>query len=93
MPSSTRPTTIRLPAAAHSSTRLERVQNSELARTRSREWRQENAEAIADYNEYVEKHGPFADDLRSFYVSLSPEPIRARREVIVAAMDFLFSGF
>jgi uncharacterized protein (DUF433 family) len=31
-----------------------------------KKWREENREAIEAYNKYVEKHGAFADDVRSF---------------------------
>jgi post-segregation antitoxin (ccd killing protein) len=31
-----------------------------------KKWREENREAIEAYNEYVEKHGAFSDDLRQF---------------------------
>jgi antitoxin CcdA len=55
-----------LPATARFSDGRERVPSAELTEVRRREWRQGNAEAIAAYNEHVEKHGPFTDDLRSF---------------------------
>ncbi len=29
-------------------------------------WLEQNREALADYNRYVERHGVFADDLRGF---------------------------
>jgi post-segregation antitoxin CcdA len=31
-----------------------------------KKWREENREAIQAYNEYVEKHGAFSDDMRQF---------------------------
>jgi uncharacterized protein (DUF433 family) len=37
----------------------------EIANDRNK-WRDENREAIEAYNEYVEKHGVFSDDLRHF---------------------------
>jgi len=33
---------------------------------RERQWREENAEFIAAYNEHVERDGVFSDGLRSF---------------------------
>jgi len=29
-------------------------------------WREENQQAIASYNQMVEEHGTFSDDLRAF---------------------------
>jgi antitoxin CcdA len=37
-----------------------------LAEVRRKKWREDNREAIAAYNEHVEKHGTFSDDFRSF---------------------------
>ena len=45
---------------------LEQALEKELAETRRKKWRQENRDAIAAYNEYIEKHGMFSDGLRSF---------------------------
>ena len=45
---------------------LERGLMEELARVRSVRWREENREAIAAYNEYVEEHGAFSDGIRAF---------------------------
>ena len=40
---------------------------SELVNARQRElWKHENKVAIEAYNQLVEKHGTFGDDLRSF---------------------------
>ena len=40
---------------------------TELASTRQRElWKRENKIAIEAYNQLVEEHGTFSDDLRSF---------------------------
>jgi antitoxin CcdA len=33
---------------------------------RNRQWREENRESIAAYNQHVDKHGVFSDDSRSF---------------------------
>ena len=38
----------------------------ELAEARANKWRESNREAIAAYNEYIEKHGAFSDGMRSF---------------------------
>ena len=39
----------------------------EVIAARQRElWKQENADAIKAYNQMVESHGVFSDDLRSF---------------------------
>lgn len=40
---------------------------TELVNARQRElWKQENRQAIEAYNQMVEEHGTFSDDLRSF---------------------------
>lgn len=36
------------------------------AEARSRRWAQENAEAIAEHNAWIEKHGVFGEDLRTW---------------------------
>jgi len=53
-------------AGVNLSATLERALIEELAEARRRKWRDENREAIAAYNEHVEKHGTFSDDVRSF---------------------------
>jgi antitoxin CcdA len=53
-------------AGVNLSATLERALTEELAEVKRQQWRQENREAIARYNEHVEKHGTFADDVRSF---------------------------
>jgi post-segregation antitoxin (ccd killing protein) len=35
-------------------------------RERREKWKQENAEAIAGYNDLVERHGIFSDGCRTF---------------------------
>ena len=45
---------------------LEKALTEELQRERARKWRDENREAIANYNEHVLKHGVFSDGSRSF---------------------------
>jgi antitoxin CcdA len=38
----------------------------ELAEKKRQKWREENRDAIAAYNEHVERHGTFSDGVRSF---------------------------
>jgi antitoxin CcdA len=45
---------------------LERALREELAARRRRRWREDNRQAIQAYNDHVDKHGAFADDVRSF---------------------------
>ena len=53
-------------AGLNLSATLERALTEELAGVRRKQWREENREAIAAYNEYIEEHGTFSDDVRSF---------------------------
>ena len=53
-------------AGINLSATLERALVEELASVRSARWREENREAIAAYNEYVEEHGAFSDGVRAF---------------------------
>jgi antitoxin CcdA len=53
-------------AGVNLSATLERALTGELAELKRRKWREVNEEAIAAYNEFVEKHGTFSDDVRSF---------------------------
>jgi antitoxin CcdA len=53
-------------AGLNLSATLESALERALAEERGRRWREENREAIESYNEYVEKHGVFSDDVRSF---------------------------
>ncbi len=53
-------------AGLNLSATLERALREQLAESRRAEWREQNREAIAAYNDHVETHGTFADDLRSF---------------------------
>lgn len=53
-------------AGVNLSAALERALTAELAETRRRKWREDNREAIAAYNEHVEKHGTFSEDMRAF---------------------------
>jgi antitoxin CcdA len=45
---------------------LEQALIEKLRQAQQRQWREENRESIAAYNEYVEKHGVFSDRSRSF---------------------------
>jgi antitoxin CcdA len=53
-------------AGVNLSATLERALTEELAAARRARWREENREAIAAYNEYVEEHGVFSDGVRAF---------------------------
>ncbi len=53
-------------AGVNLSAALERALTDELAKVKRDTWRKENLDAIARYNEHVEKHGVFGDDVRSF---------------------------
>jgi antitoxin CcdA len=53
-------------AGLNLSATLESAVERELAEVRRAKWREDNREAIAAYNEHVDKHGAFADDVRSF---------------------------
>jgi antitoxin CcdA len=53
-------------AGVNLSATLERALMQELAEVKRKQWREENRDAIAAYNEYVEEHGTFSDDVRSF---------------------------
>jgi antitoxin CcdA len=53
-------------AGVNLSATLERALAEELASLKRARWREENREAIAAYNEYVDEHGTFSDGLRSF---------------------------
>jgi len=53
-------------AGVNLSATLERALIEELAAAKRKKWREENREAIEAYNEHVEKHGVFSDDMRRF---------------------------
>ncbi|HEX6506511.1 MAG TPA: type II toxin-antitoxin system CcdA family antitoxin [Chloroflexota bacterium] len=53
-------------AGVNLSATLERALAEELANVRRARWREENREAIAAYNEYVDAHGTFSDGVRIF---------------------------
>jgi antitoxin CcdA len=53
-------------AGVNLSATLERALAEELASVKRSRWREENREAIAAYNEYVDGHGAFSDGVRSF---------------------------
>jgi antitoxin CcdA len=53
-------------AGLNLSATLEAALERALAEDKARRWREENREAIETYNDHVEKHGTFAEDVRSF---------------------------
>lgn len=53
-------------AGINLSATLERALAEDLAALKRKQWREENSEAIAAYNEYVEENGTFSDGVRSF---------------------------
>jgi antitoxin CcdA len=48
-------------AGLNLSATLESALERELAEAKRKKWRESNRDAIAAYNEYVEKHGTFSD--------------------------------
>jgi antitoxin CcdA len=53
-------------AGINLSATLERALAEELASVKRERWREENRDAIAAYNDYVDEHGTFSDGVRSF---------------------------
>ena len=53
-------------AGVNLSAALESALIEQLAQLKGKRWRQENRDSIATYNEHIEKHGAFSDDVRSF---------------------------
>ena len=53
-------------AGVNLSATLERALTEELAELKRKKWREENRDAIAAYNEHIDKHGAFSDGVRSF---------------------------
>ena len=53
-------------AGLNLSATLESALENALADEKRKRWREENREAIAAYNEHVEKYGTFSDDVRGF---------------------------
>jgi len=53
-------------AGLNLSATLESALERELAEAKRKNWREDNREAIAAYNEHVENHGTFSDGVRSF---------------------------
>ncbi|MDR7119966.1 type II toxin-antitoxin system CcdA family antitoxin [Rheinheimera soli] len=45
---------------------LERALKEELAKYEAAQWVKENSAAIKSYNDFVEQHGCFGDEFRSF---------------------------
>ena len=53
-------------AGLNLSATLESALERALAEEKRKRWREDNREAIAAYNDYVEQHGTFSDDVRGF---------------------------
>lgn len=53
-------------AGVNLSATLERALADELAVVQRRRWREENREAIHAYDEHIDEHGAFSDDVRKF---------------------------
>jgi antitoxin CcdA len=53
-------------AGVNLSATLERALTEELAEVKRKRWREDNRDAIAAYNEHIDKHGAFSDGVRSF---------------------------
>jgi antitoxin CcdA len=53
-------------AGLNLSATLESALERTLAEEKHRRWRAENREAIEAYNDFVDKHGTFSDDVRGF---------------------------
>ena len=53
-------------AGVNLSATLERALLDELTAVKRKQWREENQDAIRAYNDHVEKHGTFSDDVRKF---------------------------
>ena len=53
-------------AGVNLSATLERALTEALDENKRKKWREDNREAIAAYNEHVEKQGTFSDNVRSF---------------------------
>jgi antitoxin CcdA len=53
-------------AGVNLSATLERALVEEIANLKRERWREDNRDAIEAYNDYVEEHGTFSDDVRSF---------------------------
>jgi antitoxin CcdA len=45
---------------------LEKALVNELKKAEAERWAQDNKKAIKKYNEFVEEHGCFSDEFRSF---------------------------
>ena len=53
-------------AGVNLSAALEEALHEKVAAARREKWKQENAEAIAEYNELIEERGVFSEGHRSF---------------------------
>lgn len=53
-------------AGVNLSAALEEALQEKVAAARREKWKRENAEAIAEYNKFIEEHGIFSEGHRSF---------------------------
>lgn len=53
-------------AGVNLSAALEEALQEKLAAARREKWKRDNAEAIAEYNDFIEEHGVFSEGQRSF---------------------------
>ena len=53
-------------AGVNLSAALEEALEEKVAAARREQWKQENAEAIAEYNDLIAEHGIFSEGQRSF---------------------------
>lgn len=53
-------------AGVNLSAALESALIERLAQLKREKWREENRDSIAAYNEHIENHGAFSEDVRSF---------------------------
>ena len=53
-------------AGVNLSAALEEALEEKVAAARREQWKQENAEAIAEYNDLIAEHGTFSEGHRSF---------------------------
>jgi antitoxin CcdA len=53
-------------AGVNLSSTLEEALRAKVAAVRREQWKRENAEAIAEYNDLIAEHGTFSEGQRSF---------------------------
>jgi antitoxin CcdA len=53
-------------AGVNLSAALESALIEQLAQLKRKKWREENRDSVAAYNAYIENHGAFSEDVRSF---------------------------